>query len=173
MCKEIPLSRGMVALVSDEDYERVSQCKWSYDTSNGYAVRNERQIIDGKVCRRKVLLHRFLMDAPAGMQVDHRNRQRLDCQRHNMRLVTHAQNCANSGPRKGQYKGVSWHERDQVWRADIGVGRRQIHLGVFTCAEEAARAVDMAAIAIKGECTYLNFPGGIASHTPSVALASD
>jgi hypothetical protein len=51
MAQQIVLTKGGIALIDDEDYERVSLHKWTLD-SNGYAVR--------KVNRRKVLLHRFI-----------------------------------------------------------------------------------------------------------------
>jgi len=39
-----------------------------------------------------VYLHRFLLDAQPGQQIDHRNGDKLDCRRENLRLATGAEN---------------------------------------------------------------------------------
>lgn len=56
------------------------------------------------------------------------------------------------------YKGVSFRKDRGVWRATIKVNGKNMSLGVFDCAEKAARAYDAAAIAAWGDCCYLNFP---------------
>ena len=45
-----------------------------------------------------VLLHRFILEPPDGVDVDHKNLDGLDCRRKNMRLATSAQN--NSNPKE-------------------------------------------------------------------------
>lgn len=54
--REIPLTKGAVALIDDADFERVSAYKWTLD-QNGYAVR--KQTIERRQYR-KVMLHRFI-----------------------------------------------------------------------------------------------------------------
>ena len=155
MCREIPLSRGRVALVSDEDYERVSAHKWSLDR-NGYAVR-----VTGARPRRKVMLHRFILDAPRGFDVDHINGDLLDTRRTNIRLATRAQNNANTGPRPGstsRYKGVRLAEGGRVWLAEISVNSHKRTIGRFADETAAALAYDAAAAAAWGEFARLNFP---------------
>lgn len=160
MCKEIPLSRGMVALVDDAEYERVSRYKWCLDSS-GYACRMESYYVDGKRKRRKVLMHRFILDAPAHLQVDHINHEFLDNRRCNMRLVTSRQNRANSRPKRtgtSRYKGVHWHKRDRKWCVTFWAGSDKQWLGTYASEEEAARVHDRKALEVNGEFAYLNFP---------------
>lgn len=163
MCKEIPLSRGLVALVDDADYERVSRYNWCAD-GNGYAVRMESYVAGGERKRRKVMLHRFILSAPAGLLVDHINHDVLDNRRQNLRLVTVKENRANSRPRRNassRFKGVYWHKPTQRWYATITVDGVMYHIGVFSDEVEAARAFDAKARELVGPYAYLNFPADI------------
>jgi len=56
----IKLIRDKIVLVDKEDFLKYSQYKWTFDR---YAVRY--------VNRKKVYLHRLIMDCPKGMEVDH------------------------------------------------------------------------------------------------------
>ena len=162
MSRRIPLSRGKFALVSDEDHERVSQFKWSYD--KGYACRKVTwRDAEGVKHQRKLLLHRFIMGEPAGMDVDHANHLRLDCRRCNLRVATRAQNNANSGPKTGSYKGV--YARGDRWRAEICVNGRTLHLGTHRDPREAARHYDIHAYKAWGQFAFLNFPDEVHATT--------
>lgn len=109
--REIPLTQGMVALVSDEDYEKVSQYKWHASLeSRGtkwYACR--RETIDGK--RVKIRMHRFVMGLPPGKDdprvVDHINHNSLDNRRENLEVITQEENMQRSPGWKG---GRTWNE---------------------------------------------------------------
>lgn len=110
-------------------------------------------------------LHRVIMDCPAGMLVDHENRNGLDNRRGNLRIATHSQNSCNrlkpASSATSRYKGV-YLARDQVrkspWRAKIYVNRKKIHLGYFADEREAAMAYDEAALRLHGVFAVLNFP---------------
>lgn len=106
-----------------------------------------------------ILLHRVLMDAPGGMDVDHVNRNPLDNRRANLRICTHQQNLANTGPGRNNtsgYKGVSWDKQHRKWTATITVDYRQRHLGLFMEKRDAATAYNSAAFDAWGEFAYLN-----------------
>lgn len=86
--REIPLTKGQVAMVSDEDYPELSQHKW-YAERKGkkwYAARS--------IGRVKQYMHRFLMGEPDCI-VDHVDSDGLNNQRENLRLATHEQNSCN------------------------------------------------------------------------------
>lgn len=156
--KRIPLSQGKYALVDDADYERVSQYKW-YCT-NGYAVRREQRVHGGKKRIKAFRMHREIIDAPPGLDVDHINRNRLDNRRDNLRFATPTQNAINRGPQPGtsRFKGVSWFKLNNVWRAKIGINGEKVHIGCYDNEIEAAKAYDDAAHEHFGEFAYLNFP---------------
>lgn len=91
------------------------------------------------------LLHRFLMNAEKGYEVDHRNHNTLDNRRSsNLRLTTHNQNQQNRMPdgnlgSKSKYRGVGWDEKNQKWRAYYCVNGKTKFLGRFESEEEAAK----------------------------------
>lgn len=154
--KQITLTQGKVAQVSDFDFERLNQRQWSAHFSKGkwYAITN-----DGKFPFRKVLkMHREIMNPPAGLEVDHRDGDGLNNQRDNLRLCTHAQNVCNAGPSTKNttgFKGVSRH--GERFRATIKSNHNWMHIGVFNTPEEAARAYDAKAVELHGEFAWTNF----------------
>jgi hypothetical protein len=117
-----------VALVDDKDYDRVVVHRWRLN-SHGYALMG----VD-----HPVTLHRFVLElGPEDPQVDHINRDRLDCRRGNLRLATTPQNCQNVTARGGtsRLRGVSWDRARGKWVARYG----QRTLGRFDTEEAAGR----------------------------------
>lgn len=156
--KEIPLTQGMVALVDDEDFERLSACKWFVG-----GLPHRRYAMSRKNSR-CVYMHREILGVTSRqVDVDHVNGDRLDCRRSNLRACTRSQNMGNAKrPKNGssQYKGVSYFRRDGCWMAKITVGRAQTFLGYFDKEEDAGRAYDAAAREVYGEFARVNFPTG-------------
>ena len=155
--KEIPLTQGRVALVDDEDYERLARYKWTFQShkgGEGYAFRSEPQT------RIRIHMHREILGVAANMLTDHWNRHSLDNRRANLRACTRSQNAANRGKgmggRSSQYKGVSWHRRTQTWQASIRSNRERYWLGHFVSEAVAAQAYNAAALRLFGEFALLN-----------------
>jgi hypothetical protein len=157
--KTIPLSQGKVALVDDEDYQRVSAFKWSAALRDHkwYACRN----LGRQHKQQLIYLHRFIVDAPTGCEVDHEDGNGLNCMRLNLRKCTPVQNRCNTGlsvRNKSGFKGVHWRRDIQKWAAQIKTHGYKISLGVYDSAEAAARVRDVAARKYHGEFAWLNFP---------------
>ncbi len=139
--KKIKLSQGKVALVDDKDYERVNQYKWCYQRCvrpsgeyQGYAIKS---LHPGQM-----RMHRFIIGAKKGEEVDHINGNKLDNRRKNLRIVTHNVNLHNINVRKDsktKIKGVTWVKRLKKYRAYIQVNSKQYHLGYFKSKVAAAR----------------------------------
>lgn len=88
--------KNCTVMIDDDDYERLKDFKW-YLSSKGYAVRAEYLgKIDGKYNTKTICMHREILNAPSGMDVDHANGNRLDNRKSNIRLATRSQNVANS-----------------------------------------------------------------------------
>lgn len=91
---EILTKKGEVILVDDADLEWLSQYTWSVNPK-GYAVTSGRSV-NGK--QPTLFMHRLIMNAPAGMLVDHINHLRHDNRRSNLRIVTAKENQNNQLP---------------------------------------------------------------------------
>jgi hypothetical protein len=161
MTREIPLTQGKVALVSDEDFKHLIQWYWSAQKSNDgmrwYAVRHTSRKL-GK--RKTIYMHNEIMPPPPGMIVDHRDHDGLNNQRSNLRHATSAQNVHNSNKQKNNksgYIGVRPKRRGK-FETYIFLDNHQKFLGSFIRAEDAARAYDKAAKEHRGEFAVLNFP---------------
>jgi hypothetical protein len=149
----IPLTQGKNALVDAVDYEWL--CKWNWHASRlqGTNVFYARE--------HHVLMHRRIMGNPRG-RVDHRDRNTLDNRRNNLRIATPSQNNQNkvkSKRNKSGFKGASWIASRKHWQATAGMNGKNINLGCFRTAREAARAYDAFASKHYGEFARLNFGG--------------
>lgn len=161
--KEILLSKKgknklkLVTLVDDEDFEYLNQWNWCSMNNRytNYVMRTVRKT--------NIFMHRVIMNTPPDMQTDHRDRNGLNNQKHNLRNCTSQQNNINRGPVKNKsslYKGVSLIERNNnhvYIRADIRINKKVKYLGSFKSEIDAAIAYDNAARNIHGEFASLNF----------------
>lgn len=165
--REIPLTKGKVALVDAADFEWLSQWKWSFH--RGYArTVVPRPVVRATGCLRILPMQCAILDPPSSFTVDHINLNSLDNRRQNLRLATRTQQNANrdvSRNNKSGYKGVRRPTDMRKWRASIGYQRRFIFLGSFDTPEQAALAYNEAAQRLFGEFCRLN---EIARH-PKVA----
>ncbi len=150
----IPLTRGLFAIVDAADYERVSKYKWCASGSGdrAYACRSDNG--------RYVSLHRFLMNPPKGMVVDHIDGNRLNNRRSNLRICTVRQNTWNSRPkgRSSRYKGVCRDRDKKKWVVYVRHEGHNWYMGRFDIEIEAARAYDRKAFELFREYAWLNFP---------------
>lgn len=156
----MPLTKGQVAIVDDEDYEFLSQWKWTFDR---YAYRMRSR--QGK--KRPWQMHRAVMervlegDIPKGYDIDHIDGDGLNNRRGNLRLATRSQNLQNrvgNAKATSKYKGVFWLTRNRKWQASIKIGPKRTYIGLFANEEDAARAYDEKAREAFGEFARLNFP---------------
>ncbi len=120
--------KGKFAIVDADQHEDLIQWAWHTDW-NGYVRRGFR--CQGKP--RIELMHRRIINAPAGLQVDHVNGETLDNRSVNLRLCTNQQNSRNRHVVRGvsKFKGVSWDARRGKWMATIKLNKKAIYLGLF------------------------------------------
>lgn len=128
-CKEIGRTK-----IDIEDIERVKDYKWHYA--------NKLKYVEAKVDGKNVLLHRLIMRAPSGKEVDHINRDSLDNRKKNLRICSRAENAKNIGlgiKNTSGHSGISWHKRHNKWMASIQVDNNVIYLGYFRDFDDAKK----------------------------------
>jgi hypothetical protein len=159
--KEIPMPNkpGTVALVDDEDYERLSQYRWRAkgDRDTFYAYTDI--YVGGK--RKMTSMHSMVIKLGGKPQVDHIDHNGLNNQKSNLRAATHSENQRNRSKEKGNtsgFKGVSFQKSTGQWQASIRIDGTLVYMGCYGTKEEAARAYDLAAKAKHGKFAKLNFP---------------
>lgn len=155
------LCQNTKVLLDAEDVKRVSEYQWSMGT-HGYITSGAGQ--------KQILLHR-LISAPKGSDVvDHINRIKTDNRKCNLRIVDSQTNSFNRDKQSNNtsgYKGVC-QLSDGTWQAQIQHCRRALYLGTYDDVESAAKAYDIAAINIFGECACLNFDRDDYENTPYI-----
>lgn len=149
----IPLTGKQFALVDEADFALVSERNWYFRA--GYAK--------SKDMRTKVVmsLQAFLVRPPKGFEVDHIDRDGLNCRRGNMRVATHAQNLQNVARKRTNasgFIGVHWDTRCKRWVAQAKANGEHAFLGRYDSAEEAARVRDAWVLERHGPFATLNFP---------------
>lgn len=141
--KQIPITRGMVALVDDDDYEKLSALVWQAtgQRNNWYASRSV--VVNGEA--RRFFMHRMIVGLEPGnqMEVDHIDGDGLNNQKSNLRVCLPKQNALNKKRSKGTnpYRWV-YPSRGSKWLARTSDNRQKGYLGVFSTAVEAAVAAN-------------------------------
>lgn len=147
--KEIALTKGYVAIVSDEDYDRINANKWHAVEGWGPHVAASRWLPKQLGKRRKAttIAHDVLGVARSEIKplvVDHINGNELDNRRENLRLVNRQQNAQNSN-RVRNYTGVYFEACRNRWKAFLLNGdRTREYLGTYRTENEATLAQQLA-----------------------------
>ena len=144
-------------MVDDDDYEYLN--KWHWWFNGRYAIKEERYGKRSENKKRKYYMHRFLMGAKEGQEVDHINSDKLDNRRENLRLCTRIENAHNKSIQSNNtsgYKGVYWSKAARKWQAYVTIDRKAKYLGLFEDKKDAARAYNQAALNNYGEFAKLN-----------------
>ena len=141
-----------ITSIDDIDYEIVKSHKWWVHNA-GYAFT--------KIHNKNVLMHRFILKPPKKMLIDHRNLNRLDNQRHNLRICTMSENCRYKGKHrdnKSGYKGVVFEPRSKKnpWVAYIAINAKNYNLGCFRTKKQAAIAYNKSVVKNHGLFAWVN-----------------
>lgn len=143
--KEIPLTKGYVAIVDDEDYEYLMQWRW-YAQKGGrggvYAQRDARKHERKDPSKREYIFMHNVVAERMGLKwgpkkkIDHQNFRTLDNRRCELRVLTNSESNLHRQALGGTSKflGVCWDKRCNKWRAEYSPipNRPKKHIGRFT-----------------------------------------
>lgn len=153
-----PLGRSGKFAMVDLDDDDLTDVSWFL--VDGYVVRNNPNAPPVRINLHRVIMERILnRPLQAGEIVDHKNGDRLDCCRNNLRLATRQTNGQNRPANRNNqsgYKGVSWFKAARKWRATLSIGAHHITIGYFDTLRDAVIAYNSAALEHFGEFAYLN-----------------
>lgn len=129
-----------IVLLDDEDFEKVKKEKYSLSVTFDKTINNFYVAFTAKPqSSSSRLLHRYLLNPPKGMTVDHINRNPLDNRRCNLRICTQFENNQNQSHNKSGKVGVSYNKRINKYIAYIKVNRKHITLGEFKNFKDAVK----------------------------------
>lgn len=156
MPTEIPLFNSKrLAVIDDVDFETVSRYRW-YLHRDGWASGFSHSLGFAP-------MHQLVLPPKGKLFPDHRDKNKLNNRRSNLRLATKAQNSQNAKKRHqpnntSKYKGVGLHKPSGLYHARIKPPGKvpRISLGYFKTQINAARAYNTAAIKYFGQFAFLN-----------------
>jgi len=154
--RELRLSNtNLVAIVDEEDFERLNVYEWDLRFTRGEPSRitRNRSHLPAVALASEVMNQHSVM-------FDHKDRSIFNNRKSNLREATFSQNAANRGKQRGKYsslfKGVNYHKRDELWHSRIMFQGKPIHLGCFENEIDAALAYNKKALELFGEFAVLN-----------------
>lgn len=133
------------AIIDLSDLGRVMELNgyWTANTKNNPYVYGPKGI---------GMIHKWIMNPPSGLVVDHINYDTFDNRRCNLRIYTVRENTLNKKLSPKSKSGVSGvRPSGKKWEASIGVNYKSIHLGTFETVEEAIKARKSAEVIHYGE----------------------
>lgn len=145
----LDLSRGGHMLIDEEDLHLVEGHSL-YLGKHGYVTFSTNRT-------GPVLVHRLICPADPGMHVDHKDGDKLNNTRANLRAVSPQINQVNrKRPNRNNtsgHRGVSLSSasKRRPWLAQITVNRKNVYLGLFPTVEEAMAARIAAEVQYYGE----------------------
>lgn len=129
-------------LVDDDMLPMLNEYSWYFNRAGCGVL-----YIVAKRDGRKVYLHRLVLGAGKGENVDHIDGNTFDNRRSNLRIVKQAENCQNkvrlAKNNTSGFRGVSFSrdpKRKSSWVALAAVAGKRSHIGYFATKEEAGAA---------------------------------
>jgi hypothetical protein len=166
--KEIKLTNShLIALVDDEDFERVSKYKWRFQKDHKHRT---YFTVRGSIGRKEVYLHRFVLDlGKTSLVVDHIDRNTLNNQKSNLRLVTQRENVMNSARKEKGLQFIYIKQRKHKHTLSFTVESKSINIKsiTFDNYEDALLARDKLMLEHFGaNCLYIINDVGYILSTP-------
>jgi hypothetical protein len=139
-----------------EDYEKIKNYYWRVSKPTKKHPKIGGYVVSNSLNQKWVTLSRIIMDCPKEMVVDHKNHNKLDNRKENLRVCLFSENQRNRN-----FPGVTFHKRQKKYIATISLNKKRIQIGSFPTYEEARAARIKAEEKYFGEFAFSNNTGGI------------
>lgn len=132
-----------IAVIDLEDLDRVSEITWGVTKSlrgDCMYVRGKHQVNEKW---KNINLHRYIMNCPNNMVVDHINRNTFDNRKENLNICTAQDNSNNRGTFRsslGKLKGAYYNKVNKTWHSTLILNKQRKWLGTFKTELEAHNA---------------------------------
>lgn len=119
-------------IIDKEDYDKVKQYRWHLDHYKYWVADIEIDEV-----KKRIKLHRFIMNAESNQKVDHKDRNKNNNRKENLRFCTIAENNYNKIQNPEKYVGVRKRTDTGKWSAKIQYKHKIYNLGCFEKEEDA------------------------------------
>lgn len=134
------MASGDEIIIDTDDLSAVLSMRWRSKTLGNTKYAASHAVRGGPGARGDIYLHRYLMDAPGGLEVDHINGNGLDNRRQNLRLCTVHENRQNVDHGRGRMRNVYHEKRTNKWFVSVTANGVKHHGGTFGDVEAAVAA---------------------------------
>jgi hypothetical protein len=140
-------------IVDDNKWHELRKIRWCF--------KNDKAYVSGCVNGKTTTMHRYLLNAPSGVPVDHINNNGLDNRLSNLRLVSDSFNSHNRVKQttaSSKYRGVKYVNHNQLnhWHCSTRLNNVSYYLGYYDSEIKAALAFNLKSIEIFKEKACLN-----------------
>ena len=128
-------TKGEPFYVDLEDFWKVKDICW-YKSKDEYIVSS---VHGGK----QISLNRYIMNCPEDKIVDHKNGDKIDNRKYNLRICDYQENMVNrkiNSNNKSGVAGVFYLKSERKWIAQIKFNKKNIRLGYFKNFDDAVEA---------------------------------
>lgn len=165
MAVTIPMTQGYVAIVDDEDAERVLTLNWQVRFGHGKTIYAQGKMPGMKT---NIKMHQFILGKKAGMVIDHIDGNGLNNCKSNLRHCTNKENRRNNpnGYKNNSsgFTGVGWDKEKRKWCAWISVDGKLTRIGRFKTQSDAVAARKSAEMQYYKEYAPLNHAANVTVH---------
>lgn len=145
--KQLSLSQGRIAIVDDEDFERLAKFKWFYRPERNGALGYAMHHVKDGTKYKSGYLHRAVMNPQHGLEVIFLNHDRLDCRKENLRVVNKEDARRHHRVRRDSESGVKGIRNipfTHTWTGEIWRNGHSRSIGIFHSRESAQSAYEAA-----------------------------
>jgi len=136
-------------ILSECDQYIKEKYKINFDVNSGYY-----RIYLGK--GKYVYLHRFILQAKNGEIVDHKDRNKHNNSRNNLRIASKSLNNYNRDVKNELGRGIYYDKYGERFRACISYKNKTIKIGSFKTEIEAKIAYNNKALELRGDDAYIH-----------------